>query len=150
MKPLLMAAWTLKEFLDDAGDKPYRELIEGQVREKSPEEILAALHHELEYLPPWLMAHIEKFLKLLRTRPGTDQTFWTTATCRTAEAMITEAMGQAVPSEELLDAFAVTIRDARKELTLCMFQIATLNFAHWATCQPDFRRMIEIQEGAVL
>jgi hypothetical protein len=141
-----MSAWTLKDFLDRSGNKPYRELIESQVQERSGEEILVVLKHELEYLPPWLVVHIEKFLEALRARLGADHVFWASATCRTAAASITEALGQVVPSEDFLDAFAATIRDGRKDLSLSMFQIATLNFAHWASCQPELRRIMGMRE----
>jgi hypothetical protein len=142
-----MSSQTLSDFLDGSGSKPYRKLVEQHLRASSEKDILADLQAQLELLPQSALNHIMGFLDLTRTKLGSDRSFWSTATCRNAADLIAGAVGEALPRENFMESFASTMRDGKTDLPLVFFRAATLNFAHMASCQPEWRKVMGVRKG---
>lgn len=142
-----MASQALLDFVDGVGSKPYRKLVEEHLRAKSSEELLEALRMQLELLPPEVRTHITHFLDLARTRLGNDPSFWSSASCRQAADLISGIVGEALPTDKFIDAFASAIRDGRADPSLVFFEMATLNFASLASYQSEWRKVMGIRKG---
>lgn len=142
-----MAAQSLTEFLDVAGAKPYRQLVEHHIRRQSTDQISAGLRGEIELLPTSLQAYVETFIDVVNARIGYDRIFWSGASCREAAEAISDIASQVIPTENLLSAFESTLREGRADLSFGIFQIATLNFAYSASFQPKQRKFMGIRKG---
>jgi hypothetical protein len=142
-----MVVQSLTEFLALAGEKPYRKLVEHHIRRQSSEQIQASLLDEVHLLPVPLQRYVEPFIDVVNARVGHDQSFWAGGSCRAAADTIADAAAQVIPQEELLGAFNATLRDGKTDLSLGIFQIATLNFALSASLQREQRKFMCIRKG---
>lgn len=131
----------LEEFLDRAGDRPYRGLVQHLVRKLNAEELAQAAAHLLEGLPDSMRARGEEFIDAINFL--LDDSLWR-MTCRDAFRKIIEA------ADEFFRCgltYTEALKPPNQEHAFGIFHIATLNFAYNATLSAEVRRQIGIRKG---
>jgi hypothetical protein len=137
----------LEEFLNGAGDKPYRELIQYHIKRTGTRELQKAVLGETQMLPANLQGFVMGYIDATNSQFGYEKEFWSQATCRQAFDAI---MNVAISEFPITDRIS-SIGDARKPsnhaLALQLFQIPTLSFAYSASTQRKQRQSMGIRKG---
>jgi len=84
----------LYKFLREAGQRPYRELIQHHVERDNAAHLATARRGEVDLLPDPLKPRAESFVDAINERLLADRHFWQTATCRGAVHRIVEPANQ--------------------------------------------------------
>jgi hypothetical protein len=142
-----MAESRLAEFLKDAGDRPYRELVEHHLRRQSWRHLRDAAIGETLLLPADLRPHAMGYIDVVSERLGHDRAFWATATCRAALDRVIDAAFDSFPIPTAILSKAAMLEPENHDLTFQFFQIATLSFAYSASSQRAQRRFMGIRMG---
>src|SRR6266508_1972179 len=79
-----MARSQLADFLEGAGSKPYRDLIEYHLKRQSTAQLQQGALGESTMLPENLQPSVMGYIDAANTRFGYDKQFWETATCQSA------------------------------------------------------------------
>ena len=137
----------VSDFLQGAGDRPYRKLVEYHIRKKSTEKLSAACMGTTELLPENLRASIKRYIDVTNMLYGHNQNFWQDATCRDAFLSIIEAAIEVVPIGDFIGSTDDAFRTENQELAFNLFQITTLSFAYSASSQRRQRSFMGIRKG---
>ena len=134
-------------FLRGAGDRPYRELIQEQMRKLPTHKLQQAVLSEGSNLPEECRGMVMHYIDVANDRFGYDRTFWQTATCEDAfEAIIATAI-EVFPISNRISSIPDALRPENQELAFQLFQIPTLSFAYSASTERALRKFIGIRKG---
>lgn len=142
-----MAESRLADFMRDAGDRAYRELVEYHLRRQSERQLRDAAMGEVLLLPAGLRPFAEDYIDAVGQMLGHDREFWATATCREALKRIVDAAFDSFPIPRSVVSKAVMLEPENHDLAFQFFQIATLSFAYSASSQRAQRRFMGIRKG---
>jgi hypothetical protein len=142
-----MSGSRLAEFLRDAGDRPYRELVEHHLRRGSERQLRDAAVGEVLLLPADLQPHATKYIDVVGERLGCDRAFWATATCRTALDRVVDAAFDSFPIPATIPSKVAIFEPEHQDLAFQFFQIGTLSIAYSASSQRAQRRFMGIRRG---
>jgi len=137
----------VSEFLDGAGNKPYRELIQHHIRKQSMAELRKAVLGESSLLPKELQPMIMNYVDVTNERFSYDQTFWRTANCRQAFEQIIQIAIDFLPIKQRISTLQSAFKLENQELAFQLFQIPTLSFAYSASTQRAQRKFMGITKG---
>ncbi len=137
----------MAEFLASAGTRPYRELIEVQVRRLNSRRLMAACGGEVQRLPQEVRPGIELYIDQLNSRFCYSQEFWRNSDCSAAFYAIMDVAIQVFPIKERIPHARYALNDENQELAFSLFQVATISFAYSASSQRAQRKFMGIRKG---
>jgi hypothetical protein len=137
----------LKEFLNGAGEKPYRELVQHHIKRTGTRELQKAVLDETGLLPQDLQEFAITYIDATNSRFGCDRLFWTTATCREAFEAIIDVAIATLPMSDRFVSVAEALEEKNHVLAFQLFQISTLSFAYSASIQRKQRQFMGIRKG---
>lgn len=135
----------LTKFLMDAGDKPYRALVQHHLRKQSVERLRQAMLGELESLPQQFKPQVEEFIDRANEKLAYDKTFWKSATVQEAFNTIMELSTKIFSNNPIKESGALSPEN--HELAMGLFQILTMNFAYSAAGDKNMRKSTGIRKG---
>ena len=100
----------LKEFLEGAGTKPYRELIQYHIRRTGTRNLIVASLGVTQMLPANCQELAMSYIDATNERFAYDQTFWTNATCRQAFEAIIEVALAILPIKDRFNSVAEALK----------------------------------------
>ena len=129
----------MSDLLKGEGGRPYRDLVEAQVRSQSAAKLAAGCLGTVPGLPPGNEERVVTYIDLCDLVFGNDTNFWESATCTDAFEAV---LGIALETLSLGDSLC-TPRDALKPeneaVAFVIFQLPTLNFAYLASTRRQQR-----------
>ena len=137
----------LSEFLNSAGDKLYRELIQYHIQKQSTSKLQDAVLGETSLLSEELQTHIMDYIDVTNTRFTCDQAFWKEANCKQAFETIIETAINFLPIKDRIPTILAAYEPENQELAFKLFQIPTLSFAYSASTQKAQRKFMGIKKG---
>ena len=137
----------LSEFLNGAGDKLYRELIQYHVQKQSTSKLQDAVLGETSLLSEELQTHILDYIDVTNNRFSYDQAFWKKTNCKQAFETIIEMAINFLPIKDRIPTIRAAYEPANQELAFQLFQIPTLSFAYSASTQKTQRKFMGIRKG---
>ena len=135
------------EFIQYAGPKPYRKLIQHHLKKQSTRQLQVGGMGTVEFLPEVAQEHVIEFIDAVNERVVCDQHFWKHGDVKTAfgfiiqEAVKTLDIGQWISAER--DAY----KTENHELAFNLFQIATMNIAYSASMNKKQRKFMGVRAG---
>lgn len=113
----------LSEFLDSAGNKPYRKLVQYHMQKQSTSALMNACLGEIALLPKELRPHAEAYIDAINLRFGYDKSFWQKASCRDAfEEFISTAI-EVLSVQDRIPTLSAAFNPENQELAFQLFQI---------------------------
>ena len=137
----------LQEFLNGAGEKPYRELIQYHIKRTGTRELQKAVLGEAALLPRDLQEFVITYIDATNSRFGYDHSFWGAATCREAFEAIVEVAIATLPITDRFVSVGEALEEKNHVLAFQLFQISTLSFAYSASTQRRQRKFMGIRKG---
>lgn len=137
----------LDEFPSEAGENPYRRLVERHLRRTSVSNLQKALLSEVDGLPRPAQPFVVDYIDVLNRELAYDQEFWGTATCRKAFEVIIEIAVGSLPISDRMASLNEALEPSNHELAFGLFQVCTLNFAYSAATQRKQRKFMGIRKG---
>ena len=137
----------VSEFLDGAGNKPYRELIQHHIRKQSTAELQKAVIGESSLLPEELQPMIMDYIDMTNERFSYNQIFWSTANCRQAFEQIIQVPMDFLPIKQRIPTLPSAFKPENQELAFQLFQMPTLSFSYSASTQQAQRKFMGIRKG---
>jgi len=132
----------LLDFLNGAGDKPYRELVQYHIKRTSTRDLQKAVLGETSLLPEWLQSSIVTYIDETNDRFGYDSVFWAQATCRQAFEAIMNVAIKVLPMGSVIASIDDALNPKNHEMAFQLFQIPTLSFAYSASTQRKQRKFM--------
>lgn len=142
-----MSRSQLTEFLEGAGPKPYRDLVEYHLKRQSTAQLQKGALGESMMLPENLQPLVMGYIDAANSRFGHDKHFWETATCQSAFESILNLAIELMPLTHKIGSVADALRPENHELSFQLFQIPTLSFAYSASSQRAQRKFMGIRKG---
>ena len=137
----------MSDFLEGAGHRPYRELVQKYLRSGSTGELHQASLLEITNLPEAAQDGATYYIDATNARFGYDQGFWATASCQDAFEAIIKIAIAVLPLEDRITSVESSLRPENQELAFALFQIPTLSFAYSASTQRSQRKFMGIRKG---
>ena len=137
----------LVQFMRDAGDRPYRDLVEHHLQRQSEHQLRDAAMGETLLLPAELQPHAMAYIDAVNETIGCDRGFWATATCREALGRLIDAAFDSFPISRSISSKTAMLEPENQNLTFQFFEIATLSFAYSASSQQAQRRFMGIRKN---
>jgi hypothetical protein len=137
----------LSEFLEGAGNKPYRELIEQHIKKQSISKLQQAVLGETSMLPKELRPLIMDYIDETNLRFSYDQDFWEKTNCRQAFEQIMAIALNFLPIRNQISNIESVFKPENQVLAFQLFQIPTLSFAYSASTQRAQRKFMGIRKG---
>lgn len=135
------------EFLEGAGDKPYRKLIEYHIKKSSTQKLMQAGLGESNLLPEELKPMAINYIDSVNAQLGYNGIFWAEATCQQAFERLIGIAFSVFKTELHMDSIEDALKPENQELSFCLFQIPTLSFAYSASTQRKQRKFMGIRKG---
>ena len=134
----------LSQFLHDAGERPFRELVHHHLERQSAAQMRQAVQGEVAALPKDLQPMVESYIDELNEQLLARHEFWQESTCRGAVNAILGIANKHLdlPFELPVDTENMSRLD--QELAHGLFQVAPLSFAYTAVDQPAARKFMGI------
>ena len=134
----------LSQFLLDAGERPFRELVRRHLERQSATQMRQAVMDESSALPKELQPMVESYIDELNEQLLPRCEFWQKSTCRDAVNAVLDLCNEHLGLSFELPVDAAKMSGVDQELAVELFQIATLNFAYIAVDQPSARKFMGI------
>ena len=134
----------LSQFLLDAGERPFRELVRHHLERQSATQMRQAVMGEASALPKELQPMIESYIDELNEQLLPRREFWQKSTCRDAVNAVLDLCNEHLGLSFELPVDAAKMSGVEQELAVELFQIATLSFAYSAVDQPAARKLMGI------
>ena len=143
-----MEKYLISEFLDDPGSKrPYRELIQEQIKKLSKVKLYNAVEREISNLPENLSDKAEGYIVLTNLQLGCDKNFWKETDCHLAYELIIGIALQSMPLKDRIKSVEDSLKPENDGLAFNLFQIPTLCFSYYASTQRKLRKFWGIRKG---
>ena len=137
----------LASFMAEAGERPYRELVEHHVRRQTEKQLRESGVWEVSRLPVGMRALGSTFIDVVNERLAYDAEFWATASCRDAYKRIMGIAIEVFDHDALISSGDDPFWLDDQELAFGLFQIPTLTFAYSAISQRSMRKFRNIRKG---
>lgn len=137
----------LSELLGNAGNRPYRDLIEYHVKRATIERIMFAISGTADLLPAACNNLLIEFIDLANDKFAYDQHFWKFCDVKTAFGRIIQLAISILPLQYTILCEADAYNDNNHELAFNLFHIITLNFAYSAIQSRNMRKFMGIKKG---
>jgi hypothetical protein len=137
----------MSNFLEGAGHRPYRDLVQEQIKKLSTKKLQQAVLWESSNLPEKIQDLVMNYIDETNERFGYDKVFWNSANCQRAFEEIIETAIEVLPSHNRIVSQDDALRPEYQELAFQLFQIATLSFAYSASTQRAQRKFMGIRKG---
>jgi len=137
----------LSEFMENAADRPYRELIQYHIKKQSTSKLMEATLGESSLLPEELQPMVMDYIDETNTQLCHDQQFWANASCRQAFEHIMEIAINFLPIQNRISSVEAAFESENQELAFQLFQIPTISFAYSASTQKAQRKFMGIRKG---
>ena len=134
----------LSQFLLDAGERPFRELVRHHLERQSATQMQQAVMGEASALPKELQPMVESYIDELNEQLLPRREFWQKSTCRDAVNVVLNLRNEHLGLSFELPVDVAKMSGVEQELALELFQIATLSFAYSAVDQPAARKFMGI------
>jgi hypothetical protein len=131
-------------FLEGAGHRPYRKLVQEQIKKLSTKKLQQAVLWECSNLPENMHDLVMNYIDETNKRFGNDKVFWESANCQRAFDEIIETAIEVLPLHERIASIDDALRPENQELAFQLFQITTLSFAYSASTQRAQRKFMGI------
>ena len=142
-----MSKSQLIEFLDGAGEKSYRQLIEYHIKRTPTKELQKVVFGESTILPEKLRPMVMDYIDTVNEQLGYNSQFWARATCLEAfEKIINIALTTFHPDINI-ESVEDALNPKNHEISFQLFQIPTLSFAYSASTQKNQRKFMGIRKG---
>ena len=143
-----MEKYLISEFFDGPGSKrPYRELIQAQIKKLSTVELYTAVEREISNLPENLSDKAAGYILLTNLKLGHDKNFWKEADCHLAYELIIGIALKSFPLKDRIKSVEDSFKPENDELAFNLFQIPTLCFSYYASTQRKLRQFWGIRKG---
>jgi len=142
-----MSESILSEFLDGAGDRPFRQLVQAHIRKQSTSKLHEAVLWEVSNLPKNIRPKIEFYIDAINERFGYDKRFWEEVTCLEAFTSFILTAFEFLPIGDRIKSIESSFEAENQEIAFGIFQIATLSFAYSASTQKKQRKFMGIRKG---
>ncbi len=130
----------LYQFLLDAGEQPYRELVRHHLERQSSAQLRNAAMGEVLGLPKELQPLAESYFDELNVRLLARRDFWQKSTCRDAVSAVLDLCNTHFGLSFQLPVDVAKMSGVEQELAFGLFQAATLSFAYTAVDQAGARK----------
>ena len=137
----------LSEFLDGAGDRPFRELVQAHIRRQPTAKLHQAVLWEVSNLPENIRPKIESYIDAINERFGYDQEFWAEVTCLEAFTSFMLTAYEFLPIGDRIKSIESSFEDDNQAIAFGIFQISALRFAYSASTQKKQRKFMGIRKG---
>ena len=136
----------IADLLTNAGDRPYRGLVEQHLRRLSTEQLRLAAAGESLKLPEPLQGESMAYVDAVNNRVAHDREFWAHATCKDAYDLFIAIANEhfSVLAELRAEAPSLELED---DLAFALFQIPTVSFAYSASTQRAQRKFMGVRKG---
>jgi hypothetical protein len=134
----------LYQFLLDAGDRPYRELVRHHFQRQSAAQLRDAATGEVSALPKELQPLVESYFDELNERLLVRRDFWRKSTCRDAVNAVLALCNEHFNLSFELPVNVDRMSGVEQELAFGLFQMATLSFGYTAVDQARAREFMGI------
>jgi len=138
---------SLAAFIDEAGSRLYRHLVEYHVKRQSTAKLQQAVLGETSGLPSDLASLVIGYIDAVNLRFARDEAFWKTATCRKASEEFLGIAANMFSFAEPSVSSRPSLRQENDQMDFALFQIATLSFAYSASTQRAQRKFMGIRKG---
>lgn len=142
-----MADSQLSKFLSQAGERPYRDLVEHHIKKQTHHQLQKAVLGEVALLPEGWADLAESWIDRVNKQFGYDKKFWETATCEEAFHAVLGIATDHFRHRGLIDSAEDALLPQNHEQAFGLFQIATLSFAYSAALEPKQREFMGIGKG---
>lgn len=142
-----MSEGILSKFLNGAGDRPFRELVQAHIRKQSTAKLHQAVLWEISNLPENISAKIESYIDAINERFGYDNEFWKEVTCLEAFASFMLTAFEFLPISDRIKSIESSFEAENQEIAFQIFQIVALSFAYSASTQKKQRKFMGIRKG---
>lgn len=142
-----MSEGILSQFLDGAGDRPYRELVQTHIRKQSTSKLQQAVLWEISNLPKNISSKAEGFIDVINERFAYDKDFWKDVTCLDAFMSFMLTALEYLPINDRINSIEASFEPDNQEIAFQIFQIATLSFAYSASMEKKQRPFMGIRKG---
>ncbi len=143
----LVSVKPVSHFLAGAGPRPYRDLIQHYIKEKSSSRLQDAVAAEELLLPNRLRGLVDAYIRSLSLRFEEDKDYWKTATCREAFETIIQVAMEILPIDTMVATQKDAFRKENQKLMYSLFKIANLNFAYSASIHPKQRKLMGVRNN---
>ena len=134
----------LSQFLLDAGERPFRELVLHHLERESATQMRQAVMGEVAALPKELQPMVGSYIDKLNEQLLPRREFWQESTCRDSLNAVLDLSNEHLGLSFELPVDVAKMSGVEQELALELFQIATLSFAYSAVDQPKARKFMGI------
>jgi hypothetical protein len=142
-----MSKSQLIEFLDGAGEKPYRQLVEYHIKRTPTKKLQQAVLGESTIVPEKLKPMMMSYIDTVNEQLGYNSSFWAQATCHQAFEEIIKIAITILQPDINIDSVEGALKPKNHELSFQLFQIPTLSFAYSASTQRKQREFMGIRKG---
>lgn len=142
-----MSEGILSEFLDGAGDMPFRNLVQALIGKLSTMKLSQFFIGEVLNLPRSMLPKLELYIDAINERFGYDKEFWEEVTCLDAFIKFMFIAFEFLPISDRIKSIESSFDVENQEIAFGIFQLTTLSFAHSASTQKKQRKFMGIRKG---
>ncbi len=142
-----MPTYILSNFLENSGNKPYRELIQHHIKASPEKKIMEGCLGTINFLPPLIRHNMMAFIDEINFQFATNKYFWESADCNQALNSFIDVAIDVLPLSDYFSSPEQALNPENQDLAFNIFQICTLNFAYSAYSQPKQRKFMGIKKG---
>jgi len=142
-----MSEGILSQFLDGAGERSYRELVQAHIRKQSTLKLQQAVLWEISNLPENIGVKVSDYIDVLNEKFAFDKNFWRNVTCLDAFISLMLTAIEFLPINNRITSIEASFEAENQEMAFQIFQIATLSFAYSASMQKEQRKFMGIRKG---
>ena len=137
----------LSEFLDGAGNMPFRNLVQTLIRKLPTMKLSQFFIGEVLNLPKSMQQKLELYIDAINERLGYDKEFWEEVTCLDAFISFMRIAFEFLPISDRIKSIDSSFDVENQEIAFGIFQLTTLSFAHSASTQKKQRKFMGIRKG---
>ncbi len=142
-----MSKSQLIEFLDGAGEKPYRKLVEYHIKRTPTKKLQQAVLDEIKLAPRKLEPTMMDYIDAVNEQLGYNSAFWEQTSCRQAFEKIIKIAVTTFQLDINIDSVEDALKPMNHGLSFQLFQIPTVSFAYSASTQRKQRKFMGIRKG---
>ena len=135
------------DFLNGAGDKPYRQLIEHYIKKMPTQVLQKEVLEIISSQPIGVRPMYEQYIDVVNNEFGYDRNFWENATCRQAFKIIIDIAIQILPVGDSISSIEDALKPQNDKLVFDLFLMPSLSVAYSASTQRKQRKLMGIRKG---
>jgi len=142
-----MGKTQLIQFLEGAGEKPYRQLVEYHIKRTPTKQLQQAVLDEISIAPEKIKPMMMGYIDVVNEQLGYNSEFWAQATCRQAFDEIIKIAMAIFQNDIVIASLEDALAERNHDLSFQLFQIPTVSFAYSASTQKKQRKFMGIRKG---